>query len=114
MRQTLFVRYEALVRTPEATLARMAHFVGAEVCAETLDECVRRQSASGRYAANPYNGYLYEPTQNSIYDILKRHRREDYWRHIFDARSKRYFHEAGGSGFLQHFGYELSADWWKQ
>jgi hypothetical protein len=113
-RQTLFVRYEDLMCSPEAMLARMARFMNAEVPVEALGDCVRRQKASNDYATNPYNGYLYEPAKNLIYDILKRHRRDDYWRHIFDSRSKRYFHERGGTRFLLHFGYERSPDWWKE
>jgi hypothetical protein len=113
-RPTLFVRYEDLVSAPEAALAQMALFLGAEVAPESFLECVRRQRASSNYAANPHNGYLYQPPKNSIYDVLKRHRREDYWRHILDARSKRYFHECGGTRFLLHFGYERSEDWWKE
>ncbi|MGP8122535.1 MAG: sulfotransferase domain-containing protein [Xanthobacteraceae bacterium] len=113
-RQTLFVRHEDLVRDPAATLARMARFMAAEISGETLGECVRRRAASSTYTANPNNGYLYEPEQGSIYDVLKRHRSGDYWRHIFDGRSKRYFHERGGTQWLRRFGYESAADWWKQ
>jgi hypothetical protein len=117
-RPTLFVRYEDLVREPAPTLAKMARFMNAEIPAEIpaeiLDDCVRRHAASDAYAANPYNGYLYEPVPGSIYDILKRHRRDDYWRLILDARSKRYFHERGGTGPLMRFGYEPSPDWWKE
>jgi hypothetical protein len=113
-RPTLFVRYEDLVREPTPTLARMARFMNAEIPAETLDDCVRRHAASDAYAANPYNGYLHEPVPGSIYDILKRHRRDDYWRLIFDARSKRHFHECGGTGPLLRFSYETSSDWWNE
>lgn len=113
-RPVLFVRYEDLVNSPQATLARMADFLGAQIPAELLSECIRRQGTSDAYASNPYNGYTYQPARNSIYDIVKRHRREDYWRLIFDRRSKRYFHERGGTRFLLHFGYERSADWWRE
>jgi hypothetical protein len=113
-RQTLFVRYEDLICTTEVALAQMARFLNAEVSVEVFGECVRRQKASDHYAKNPYNGYLYEPSKNSIYDILKRHRRDDYWRYIFDDRSRRYFHECGGTRWLLHFDYERSADWWKE
>jgi len=112
-RQTLFVRYEDLIGMPEETLARITRFLGADVPAEILAECVCRQKASDDYGANPYSGYLYEPAKNSIYDILKRHRRDDYWRYIFDDRSRRHFHDCGGTRFLLHFDYERSADWWK-
>jgi hypothetical protein len=114
LRPTLFVRYEDLVREPPATLARMTRFMNADISADVLDECVRRQKASDAYTANPHNGYLYEPAAGSIYDILKRHRRDDYWRHIFDDRSKRYFHERGSTQFLLHFKYEHSTEWWTE
>jgi hypothetical protein len=42
----------------------------------------------------------------SIYGLLQRHRREDYWRCIFDAPSQRYFH----AELLLHLGYERSED----
>jgi hypothetical protein len=113
-RQIQVVRYEDMICSPQAELARMARFMGVELSAEMLDECVRRQTAFSSYAKNPHNGYLYEPAKGSIYDILKGHRREDYWRHIFDARSKQYFHDRGGTRWLLHFGYERSADWWKE
>ena len=112
-RKTLFVRYEDLICRPEATLARMAHAADAEIPAEILSECVCRQKVPDDYVRNPYNGYLDEPAKNSIYDVLRRYRREDYWRRIFDARSKQYFHESGATRWLLHFGYERSADWWK-
>ena len=114
LRPTLFVRHEDLVRAPGTALAQMAQFLNAEISADVLDDCVRRQKASGSYAANPYNGYQFQPAPGSIYDILKRHRRDDYWRLIFDGRSKRYFHDRGGTEPLLHFGYEHSADWWKE
>ena len=40
-------------------------------------------------------------------------RKGDYWREMFDAAASRHFHETGGTEFLRHFGYEQSADWWK-
>jgi hypothetical protein len=113
-RPVLFVRYEDLVHEPAVTLGKMAHFVSAEIPAEILEDCVRRHTSSDAYVANPHNGYSYEPAPGSIYDILKRHRSGDYWRLIFDARSRRYFHEHGGTAPLLHFGYETSPDWWKE
>ena len=113
IRKTLFVRYEDLIRDPVATLAQMARFLNADVSDEALGDCVRLHQASENYAENPYNGYIYQPAKDSIYDILKRHRRQDYWRHILDDRSKRYFHERGSTELLLHFGYENAADWWK-
>ena len=112
-RPTLFLRYEDLLSAPQAALAQMLRFLDAEVPPEILEDCVRRQKASDDYAANPYNGFLYEPPKGSIYALLKQHRGGDYWRHIFDDRSKRYFHESGGTQFLLHFGYERATDWWK-
>jgi hypothetical protein len=113
-RPTLFVRYEDLVSAPEATLARLVAFLGAEVPDEVLQDCVERQETSSRYTAKHSSGYLYEPQKGSIYDLLKRHRRENYWRHIFDDRSKQYFHARGATPLLLHFGYERSVDWWKE
>ena len=113
-RPTLFVRHEDLVREPAATLARMARFMNAELSEDVLGECLGRHQAWDDYGTNPYNGYQYQPAENSIYDLIKRHRREDYWRHIFDARSRRYFHERGSTPYLLRFGYETSADWWRE
>jgi len=112
-RPSLVVRYEDLVREPAAALAAMARFMGAELSDDVLGECVRRQQLIARYGKNPYNGYLYEPAENSIYDLLKRHRRGDYWRHILDPRTRRYLHESGATELLLRFGYESSADWWR-
>ena len=92
----------------------MADFLGAPLSAEVLGESIRRQTLSTSYANNPYNGYIGEPEKNSIYDVLRRHRRQDYWRLIFDARTKRYFHERGGTKALLELGYERSADWWRK
>jgi Sulfotransferase domain len=114
VREVLFVRYEDVVSGPEAALQRMIDFTGAEAPAEVLSECVRRQKRSSRYEQNPKNGYLYQPARGSIYDVLKRNRRGDYWRDILDRRGKRYFHESGGTPLLLRFGYERSADWWQE
>jgi hypothetical protein len=113
-RSTLFVRYEDLTSDPAAALAAIARFLNRELPVDLLGECVRRQKASDAYASNPYNGYLHEPTRDSIYDILKRFRREDYWRRILDGRSRRYFHDSGATALLMRFGYERSADWWME
>lgn len=112
-RPVLFVRYEDLVARPETAIEAMIRFMGAEVAAPILADCVRRQERSDRYAENPYNGFLHQPTQNSIYDMLQRHRRGAYWRCILDSRSKQYFHACGATRALMHFGYEDSEDWWK-
>jgi hypothetical protein len=113
-RSLLLARYEDLVRRPELILSRIAAFLGASLSSEVVGQCIRRQRATSTYASNPYSGYTYVPEKNSIYDILKRHRQEDYWRHIFDSRTKRYFHEGGGTAALLHFGYERSRDWWRE
>jgi hypothetical protein len=113
-RPTLFVRYEDLVSAPQTALGQIARFLGADVPAEVLDDCIRRQKTSVSYVANPKNGYLYRPPKGSIYDLLKQHRRDSYWRHIFDDRSRKYFHASGATQFLLHFDFERSADWWKE
>ena len=110
-RKTLFVRFEDIVSAPEAALRRMIRFTKANVPAPVLRDCVLRHRSSSTYATNPYNGYLYEPAKGSIYDILKSHRRGDYWRHILDRRSRRYFHDRGATPLLLQFGYERSEDW---
>jgi Sulfotransferase domain len=114
VRSVLFVRYEDLISSPETALQRMSEFTNADVPPAAVGECVRRQKRCSRYARNPYNGYLYAPATGSIYDILKQHRGGDYWRHIFDARSRRYFHDCGGTRMLVRFGYERSPDWWRE
>jgi hypothetical protein len=114
VREVLFVRYEDVVSSPETALARMIRFANADVPAAVLGECVRRHKCSDSYAQNPYNGYLYEPAKGSIYGILKRNRRGDYWRRILDGRSRRYFHDRGATRLLLHFGYERFADWWQE
>jgi len=111
-RRMLFVRYEDLVADPAASLVQMARFMDGNISSEVANECVRRQRATDDYAQNPYNGYTYQPTKGSIYDLLKRNRRGDYWRDIFDDQSKRYFHQSGGTRWLLQFGYEQAADWW--
>ena len=112
-RRTLILRYEDLLATPAAAIARLAEFLDCDVNSETIADCLELERLSTRYAENPFNGYLYDPPPGSIYELLKRHRRDDYWRHIFDARCKRHFHERGGTAGLVHFGYEGSPDWWR-
>jgi hypothetical protein len=111
-RPVLFVRYEDMVARPEMAIDDMLRFMGVEVHAAILTDGVRRQKQSDHYAENPYNGFLHQPTQKSIYDLLQQHRRGAYWRHIFDDRSKRHFHERGATSALMHFGYEDSENWW--
>jgi hypothetical protein len=112
-RRMLAVRYEDLMRHRAAALAAMAQFAGAAVPPSAIARCIEQHAAADRYAENPYNGFLFEPEQQSIYDLLKRHRQSDYWRHILDERSKQYFHRSGATGALLRFGYERSADWWR-
>jgi hypothetical protein len=113
-RPILFVRYEDLMRRRAQMLGMMSGFAGATLPAAVLEECVRRHAATDRYADNPFNGYRHQPEPGSIYDLLKRRRQADYWRHIFDPPSKRYFHETGATDALRLFGYETSADWWQR
>jgi hypothetical protein len=112
-RAILFVRYEDLVARPESALHEMLHFLKFELPLPTVADCVRRHKQSDNYAENPYNGFL-DQTGTSIYALLQQHRRGAYWRYIFDQRSKRYFHERGGTSSLLHFNYEHSPDWWRE
>jgi hypothetical protein len=112
-RRILFVRYEDLVAAPQIEIVRIARFVGAELSDEAIEGCLELERGTGNYVRNPLSGYLYEPDRSSIYDLLQRHRKEDYWRYIFDHRCRRHFHERGGTEPLMHFGYEQSSDWWK-
>ncbi|HMM57868.1 MAG TPA: sulfotransferase domain-containing protein [Rudaea sp.] len=113
-RRVSFLKYEDLIRRPEWFLRQLLEFAGTPVPPSLLGECVRLEKQSDAYMRNPYNGYLYRPSPDSIYDLLVRHRTGDYWRYLFDAASKRYFHDQGGTPFLLHFGYEESSDWWKR
>jgi hypothetical protein len=112
-RPALFLRFEDLRRDPVGILSTITEFLGARVSGEALQGCVR-QHRPDAYEGNFYNGYTYDPENGSIYDILKRHRREDYWRLLFDGHCRRYFHERGGTAALLHFHYEQSADWWNE
>lgn len=112
-RPVLFVRYEDLVAAPEPALDGMIRFMGENVANDVLAEGVLRHRRSDRYRDNPYNGFAYEPPAGSMFELLQRHRRGAYWRHIFDARSRRYFHDTGATPALLQFGYEDSDEWWK-
>jgi hypothetical protein len=112
-RRILFVRYEDLIAAPQIEIARIARFAGAKLSTEAIDSCLELERGVDSYVVNPLSGYLDEPDRNSIYDLLQRHRKEDYWRYIFDRRCKEHFHERGGTEPLMHFGYERSGDWWK-
>ncbi len=113
-RRVLFLKYEDLISRPGWLLQQLLEFAGTPLPPSVFDQCVRLEKQSDAYMRNPYNGYMYRPQPGSIYDLLKRHRTGDYWRYLFDAASKRHFHEQGGTQFLLHFGYEESADWWKR
>lgn len=108
-----FIRHEDLVRDPAGSLRTMIRFMGADVTDSAIEEAIRRVRASRTYVLNYHNGFTYKPEEDSIYDLLQRHRRGDYWRRIFDERSRRYFHEQGGTAHLLHFGYEHSSQWWE-
>lgn len=110
----LFIKYEDLIGKPSDTLKKVINFIGAGLPDETVNECVRLTGERKSYFDDPYNGYTYEPEEGSIYHLLKKHRSEDYWKPIFDDKTKRYFHERGGTEFLLKFGYEESEDWWKR
>lgn len=113
-RRILFAKYEDLVTRPEWFLQRVLEFAqAAPPSSAVLSECVRLERKSDSYERNPYNGYSFQPEPNSIYETIKRHRFEDYWRFVFDADCRRHFHEQGGTEFLLRFGYESSADWWQ-
>jgi len=112
-RNVLVLRYEDLVRGPEAVLSRTTDFLGINLASSVVAECVNRHRRASTYAANPFNGFLHMPEKESIYEHLQRHRSADYWRLIFDSRTKRYFHESGATPWLLRFDYESSADWWQ-
>lgn len=109
-----FVRYEGLLADPVAVLQTMASFMGATVPAAVLAESVRIVGESRRYRSDPGSGYGYVAEPGSIYDLLQRHRGGDYWRELFDTPARRYFHERGGTAGLLRFGYERSAEWWRE
>ncbi|MEA2783091.1 MAG: sulfotransferase [Rhodospirillaceae bacterium] len=113
-RRILFVRYEDLIRNPHDEMTRIACFMAADLPSEVIASCLRLASSWDGYSRKPLSGYTYEPDPGSIYDLLKRYRGEDYWRHIFDSRCRSHFHERGGTGPLLHFDYERSTDWWKE
>jgi hypothetical protein len=111
-RRILFVRYEDIIRSPRDEIARIACFMAADLPSEVIADCLRLASGGNEHFRNPLSGYSYQPEPGSIYDLLKRHRHEDYWRYIFDARCRKHFHDCGGTEPLIHFGYERSCEWW--
>ncbi|MEO8957846.1 MAG: sulfotransferase domain-containing protein [Rudaea sp.] len=113
-RRIVFLKYEDLILRPVWSLQCVLDFMQVSLPSTVLDQCVRLERQSSTYANNPKNGYLFRPQAGSIYDLIKRHRIEDYWRFVFNAPARRYFHENGATEFLLRFGYEQSADWWTQ
>jgi hypothetical protein len=79
-------------------MTRIACFMAADLPSEVIASCLRLASSWDGYSRKPLSGYTYEPDPGSIYDLLKRYRGEDYWRHIFDSRCRSHFHERGGTG----------------
>ncbi len=113
-RRIAFLKYEDLILRPGWFMRQLLEFTQTPLPPSALDQCVRLERKSDAYTRNPYNGYLFQPEPDSIYDLIKRHRIEDYWRYVFDAACRRHFHEQGGTEFLLRFGYEKSTDWWKE
>jgi hypothetical protein len=111
--QGIILRYEDLIRDPHEAINGVAGFLGGSIDPTAIDRCIRLEKTSQYYVNTPGSGYAFKPRRGTIYDIIHRHRRGDYWREIFDAEASRYFHETGGTDFLLHFGYEQSVDWWK-
>jgi hypothetical protein len=113
-RQVVFLKYEDLILRPVWFLQRLFDFMQTRVSPSALEHCVRMERKSDSYTKNLHNGYLFQPEPGSIYDLIKRHRIEDYWRFVLDADSQRYFHEQGATELLLRFGYEKSSHWWKE
>jgi Sulfotransferase domain len=113
-RRMLFLRSEDLFGDPQTVLVRLAAFAGAELSPEIADRCIATSRGLDTYAENPFNGYRHVPEPGTIYELLQRHRHEDYWRHIFTPPARRYIHATGATGPLRHFGYETSANWWRR
>jgi hypothetical protein len=111
-RNICFIKYEDLIRAPAQALKTMFRFIGARVPDSVVEQCINWAGEDGTYFRRPSSGYLYQPEPNSIYDLLKKYRNEDYWRKIFDHDAMKYFHARGGTEMLMRFGYEESATWW--
>ena len=111
--QRLILRYEDLVADPHEAIKGVARFLGGSIDPTAIDRCIRLEKTSRYYVDTPGSGYAFKPRSDTIYDAIHRHRKGDYWREIFDAEASQYFHETGGTAFLRQFGYEQSADWWK-
>jgi Sulfotransferase domain len=111
--EVCFIRYEDLRTDPVAALQTMSSFMGATVPARVLAESVRAVSDSRRYQHDPGSGYGHVAQPGSIYDLIQQHRGGDYWRELFDAPARRFFHERGGTAGLLRFDYESSEDWWR-
>jgi len=108
-----FVRFEDLLSDPARELRTMIEFVRREVPDSVIDQCVELAHRSRAYFEHPLSGYAHTPSPGSIYEKLQTRRDADYWDDIFDANARRWFHEEGGTPHLLRFGYESSADWWK-
>jgi hypothetical protein len=108
-----FVRYEDLLADPRAALSSVFEFIGIVPPDDILSECVRLGAESQAYFARGSSGYTYRAEPGSIYETLQAHRRGEYWRELFDAGARRYFHERGGTEPLLRFGYEESPAWWR-
>lgn len=111
--RVVVMRYEDLFARPVLFLKRLLELMQTPVAPSLLEQCVALEKTSRTYAANPYNGYTYNPQPGSAYALIKRYRTGNYWQYIFDATCRRYFHEGGGTEHLMRFGYEASADWWR-
>ncbi len=107
-----FVRFEDLISQPFETLKGIIAFMGREVPDEALRACISHAGSAKTYFAAPLSGYTYTPEAGSIYEQLQKYRKDNYWVHIFDDRTRRYFHERGGTPYLIRFGYEQSEQWW--
>ena len=112
-RRILFLKYEDLVRRPVWFMQRLLEFAQSPLPVSILNQCVRQERLSKTYVDNPHNGFAFKPQRGDIYDLIKRHRIEDYWRYVFDGPCSRYFHAQGATKILLHFGYEVTTDWWK-
>jgi hypothetical protein len=113
-KNVLFIRYEDLINNPSDTLKKILNFMDVDLPNDTIGGCIGLAKERRSYFENPHNGYAYQPEEDSIYYLVKKHRAEDYWKVIFDDKTKRYFHERGGTEFLLRFGYEKSEEWWRR
>ncbi|MGH2927201.1 MAG: sulfotransferase domain-containing protein, partial [Solirubrobacteraceae bacterium] len=111
--EVCFVRYEDLIADPLGALHTIASFMGATVPSHSLREAVSAVERSDGYRLRVGSGYTYPAEPGSLYEPVQRDRGGDYWRKLFDADARRYFHVRGGTPGLLHFGYESHEDWWR-